>query len=277
MTHANRPFRSALYLPASNARALEKARSLPCDALIFDLEDAVAPSAKAAARGALAQALTAGGYGGRYRMVRVNGRGSDEFHADSALAPLADALVIPKVNSPADLEGIAAPLWAMLETPQGVLNAAAIAAHPAVVGLILGTNDLLKDLRAKATPDRQALWASLGWAVLAARAAGKLVLDGVLNALDDPAALKAECEQGRRMGFDGKTLIHPAQIDMANTVFGPSPEELSEAEALIAAHRAAMAQGQAVAVYKGRIVEALHVAEAERLLALALAIAGRAE
>ena len=273
MSHANRPFRSALYLPASNARALEKARSLPCDALIFDLEDAVAPASKEMAREALAWALQVGGYGGRYRMVRVNGRGSASFQADCALAPLADALVIPKVNSPADLEGIVATLWAMLETPQGILNAGAIAAHPAVVGLIVGTNDLLKDLRAKATPDRQALWPSLGLAVLAARAAGKLVLDGVLNALDDPAALRAECEQGRRMGFDGKTLIHPAQIATANAVFGPTAAELAEAEALVAAYAAAIAQGQAVAVHEGRIVEALHVAEAERLIGLAKTIA----
>lgn len=276
MNQPNRPFRSVLYLPASNARALEKARALPCDALIFDLEDAVAPAAKDMARQALGAALEQGGYGHRFRMVRVNGRGSAGFAQDCALASLADALVIPKVNSPADLIGIEAPLWAMLETPLGILNAAAIAAHPQVQGLIVGTNDLLKDLRARATPDRMALLPSLGLAILAARAAGKIVLDGVLNTLNDSAALQAECEQGRALGFDGKTLIHPAQIATANAVFGPTADELDEARALVAAHRAAMAEGQAVAVHQGRMVESLHVAEAERILALAQTIAATA-
>jgi (3S)-malyl-CoA thioesterase len=277
MIPANRPFRSALYLPASNARALEKARSLPCDALIFDLEDAVAPAAKDAARAALRAALEQGGHGPRFRMVRVNGRGTPGFAQDCTLAGLADALVLPKVNQATDLDGMDAPLWAMLETPLGILNAASIAAHPQVQGLIVGTNDLLKDLRARATPDRLALLPSLGLAVLAARAAGKVVLDGVLNTLDDPAALQAECEQGRTLGFDGKTLIHPAQITTANAVFGPSVAELAEAQALIAAHDQAMAQGQAVAVHHGRIVESLHVTEATRLLELAktIAAAGR--
>jgi (3S)-malyl-CoA thioesterase len=273
MNLTNRPLRSALYLPASNARALDKARSLPCDALIFDLEDAVAPAAKEAARDALRAALEQGGYGQRLRLVRVNGRGSAGFDQDCALAGLADGLVIPKVNQATDLNGIDAPLWPMLETPSGILNAASIAAHPKVQGLIVGTNDLLKDLRAKATTDRLALLPSLGLAVLAARAAGKVVLDGVLNGLDDPAALQAECEQGRTLGFDGKTLIHPAQIATANAVFGPSAAEIDEAQALIDAHDQAMAQGQAVAVHQGRIVEALHVAEATRLLLLAKTIA----
>lgn len=273
MLTPNRPLRSALYVPASNGRALEKARHLPCDALIFDLEDAVAPVLKDQARATLAAALAQESHGRALRLVRVNGRGTAGFAADCALAPLAHGLVLPKVNSPADLEGLSAPLWPMLETPAAILNAQAIAAHPAVVGLILGTNDLLKDLRGQASPDRLALLPALGLAILAARAAGKPILDGVLNSLEDAPALQAECEQGRRLGFDGKTLIHPAQIAMANSVFGPTPQELDEARALIAAHAESLAQGQAVAVHQGRIVEELHVIQAQRLLDLAQAIA----
>jgi (3S)-malyl-CoA thioesterase len=274
-----RPLRSLLYLPASNARALDKARELPCDGIIFDLEDAVAPAEKPAARAALASALAEGGFAPRLRLVRINALdtvwGPDDARAAASMD--CDGVLLPKVNGPADLDALAVlvpdrPLWAMMETPAAILNAAAIAAHPRLAGLVLGTNDLIKDLGARVRPDRLALMHSLQTCVLAARAAGVPVIDGVYNAFRDDAGLAAECAQGRDMGMDGKTLIHPAQVAVANAAFAPSAEEVDLARRQIAAFEAAEAAGQGVAVLDGRIVENLHVVAARRILALADAI-----
>lgn len=276
-----RLLRSFLYLPASKARALDKAASLPADALIFDLEDAVAPDEKARARLLLAAALNTTDYAARLRLVRVNGLdtewGADDLAVFGAHQGV-DALVIPKVNGPADLGAAALlaagkPLWAMMETAAGMLNAAAIAAHPAVVGMVMGTNDLAGELGSRPRPDRLGLQAGLGLCLLAARAFDRVIVDGVYNAYLDDAGLRAECEQGRDLGFDGKTLIHPAQVTVANAVFSPSAAEIALAHRQIAALVAAQAQGQGVAVLDGKIVENLHIVAAERLLARATAIA----
>lgn len=274
-----RPYRSVLYIPASNARALEKAQTLPADAIIFDLEDAVAPAEKPAARATLAQALMAD-YGPRARIVRVNGLdtdwGRDDIAAFAAHAG-ADALLLPKVSAPADLDAAHAlapqkPLWAMMETPLGMLNAAQIAGHPALAGMVMGTNDLAKDLGARHRADRLGLQTGLGLCLLAARAHGRVIVDGVFNAFKDEAGLLQECAQGRDMGFDGKTLIHPAQLAVANAAFSPSPDEIDLARRQIAAFDAALAAGQAVAVVDGKIVENLHIVTAKALLAKAGAI-----
>lgn len=277
-----RPYRSVLYIPASRERALEKARELPADAIIFDLEDAVSPEEKVRAREVLGAALSAD-YGGRARIVRVNGLGTEWVEGDLAAFgghPGVDAVLLPKVNGPADLEAVAgkvkAPLWAMLETAKGCLNAGAIAAHPRLEGMVMGTNDLAKELGARFRADRLPLMAGLGTCVLAARAEGKVIVDGVFNAFKDEAGLRAECEQGRDMGFDGKTLIHPAQLEVANEVFAPSEEEVALARRMIAAYAEARARGEGVAVVDGRIVENLHVATAEALIDKAEAIAALA-
>ena len=276
MTH---PYRSVLYIPASNARALEKARGLAADAIIFDLEDAVAPAEKPGARDTLRAAL-AQDYGARARIGRINGLDTEWGHADAqAFAGAADAILVPKVSSPADLDAAAAlaadtPLWAMMETAAGMLNAAAIAAHPRLAGMVMGTNDLAKELGSRPRPDRLAMQAGLGLCLLAARAHGRVIVDGVFNAYLDEDGLRAECEQGRDMGFDGKTLIHPAQIGIANAVFAPSQADIDLARRQIEAFDAAIAEGRAVAVVDGRIVENLHVETARRTLALAGAIAG---
>ncbi|WP_127901100.1 HpcH/HpaI aldolase/citrate lyase family protein [Solirhodobacter olei] len=275
-----RPWRSVLYIPASRQRALEKAQMLACDGIIFDLEDAVAPEEKASARAFLADALPQMDFGRRARIVRINGFDTEWGAADAALMARAapDAVLIPKVGSAADVQAVAevlpkVPLWAMIETPKGVLNAAEIAAHPRMQGFVLGTNDLTKDLGCRARPDRMPLMTSLQLALLAARAEGRICLDGVYNAFKDDAGTAAECAQGRDMGFDGKTVIHPRQIEIANRAFAPGAEELDLARRQIAAFEAARAAGQGVAVLDGRIVENLHVATAERLLARAEAIA----
>lgn len=278
-----RPYRSVLYIPAANARAMEKARGLAADAIIFDLEDAVAPDAKAAARDALAQALTQD-YGPRARIVRINAL-STEWGADDASACAGldiDAVLIPKVDGPDDLDRVAVlipdtPLWAMMETPLGVLNAAAIAAHPRLAGMVMGTNDLAKDLGSRFRADRLPMMAGLGLCLLAAKAHGVVIVDGVFNAFKDDDGLRAECEQGRDMGFDGKTLIHPAQLDIANAAFAPTEEEVALARRQIEAFDAATAQGQGVAVVDGRIVENLHVATARQTLDRAQAIAVMAQ
>ena len=273
----SRPYRSALYLPASNARALEKARDLPADAIIFDLEDAVAPAEKAAARGALRDALGRD-YGSRARIVRINGFDSEWGRDDAAaFATGADAVLVPKVNGPADLDAVAAvapgtPLWAMLETAAGVLNAAAIAGHPRLGGLVMGTNDLAREVGCRDRADRMPLLPSLGLCLLAARARGRVILDGVYNALRDADGLRAECAQGRDLGFDGKTLIHPAQIDIANAVFAPTEDEIALSRRRIEAFDAALADGRGVAVLDGRIVENLHVETARATLDRAAAI-----
>jgi (3S)-malyl-CoA thioesterase len=284
-----RPYRSVLYIPGSKERALEKARSLAADAIIFDLEDAVSPDEKPAARALLAQVLTDWDFGNRARIVRINGFdtpwGRDDATAmDKAIAAGAkiDAILIPKVNRAADLDAVAgavpgADLWAMMETAAGMLNVAEIAAHPRLKGMVMGTNDLAKELNSRFRPDRLPMQAGLGLCLLAARAHGKVIVDGVFNAFKDDAGLRAECEQGRDMGFDGKTLIHPAQLDIANTAFAPSPEELDLARRQIEAFSAAKAAGQGVAVVDGKIVENLHIVTATATLAKAEAIAAMAE
>jgi (3S)-malyl-CoA thioesterase len=279
-----RPVRSVLYIPASKERALEKARELPVDAIIFDLEDAVAPEEKARARGLLAAELAEADFGPRLRLVRVNGLESPWGAADLlafASHPGVDAVLVPKVNGPEDLEAVARrvakPLWAMLETAKGCLSAGAIAAHPRLQGLVMGTNDLARELQARARPDRLPLMSALGACLLAARAEGKLIVDGVFNAFRDEAGLRAECEQGRDLGFDGKTLVHPAQIAVANAVFAPSDADLVLARREIAAFAEARGRGEGVAVVDGRIVENLHAATAEALIAKAEAIAAMAD
>ena len=274
----SRPFRSVLYLPAANARALEKARGLPADAIIFDLEDAVAPAEKGAARDALLAAL-AQDYGARARIVRINGLDTPWGRDDAAaFASGADAVLIPKVNAPANLDAVAAlvpetPLWAMMETAAGLLNAAGIAAHPRLQGMVMGTNDLARELGSRFRADRLPMQAGLGLCLLAARAHGRVIVDGVFNAFRDDEGLRAECGQGRDMGFDGKTLIHPAQIGIANAAFAPSADEIDLSRRQIEAFDDAVAQGRGVAVVDGRIVENLHVRTARATLDRAAAIA----
>ncbi|WP_265500665.1 HpcH/HpaI aldolase/citrate lyase family protein [Paracoccus beibuensis] len=274
-----RPYRSVLYIPAANVRAMEKARDLPADAIIFDLEDAVAPDAKAHARQSLAGAL-AQDYGARARIVRINAFatewGRDDAKACAGLA--ADAVLVPKVDGPQDLDRVAeilpdTPLWAMMETPLGMLNAAAIAAHPRLRGMVMGTNDLAKELGSRTRSDRLPMMAGLGLCILAARAHRRVIVDGVFNAFRDEDGLRAECEQGRDMGFDGKTLIHPAQLEAANAVFAPTDAEVDLARRQLDAFDRAKAEGRGVAVVDGRIVENLHAATARLTLDRAQAIA----
>ena len=272
-----RPTRSALYIPGSKDRALEKARNLPVDVILFDLEDAVAPDAKIAARDTLLAALAGGGYGPRQRIVRINGLDTQWGRADAAAVAAmdCDAILLPKVNSTADVDALAAlvpdlPIWAMMETPQSVLNAAHIAAHPRMAGFVMGSNDLAKDMGSRGRP---ALMMALQMCLLAAKAAGIVALDGVYNAFQDDDGLRAECAEGRDLGFDGKTLIHPAQIAIANAAFGPTTDEIALAHRQIAAFAEAAAQGQGVAVVDGKIVENLHIVTAKATLAKAEAIA----
>jgi len=279
MTVRSRPFRSALYIPGSKPRALEKARSLPVDAIIFDLEDAVTVDEKDNARETLRAALAEGGYGNRLRIVRINALDTPWGEADAraARAMQADAVLLPKVDGPEHVEALARitadlPIWAMMETPRGVLNAAAIAAHPRLQGMVMGTNDLAKEMQARFRADREPLMTGLRLCLLAARAERRIILDGVYNAFKDDAGLAAECAQGRDMGFDGKTLIHPAQIAVTNAAFAPSEDEITLARRQIAAFEETAAAGQGVAVVDGRIVENLHVATARELLAKAEAI-----
>ncbi|MCX7567229.1 CoA ester lyase [Sulfitobacter sp. F26169L] len=280
MPSISRPLRSVLYIPGSKPRALDKARGLPADAIIFDLEDAVIPDEKAVARATLAEALETGGYGSRMKIIRINGLDT-EWGADDAKAARdmgADAILLPKVNSSADLDALAqivgdVSLWAMMETPLGMLNAAEIAAHKQLQGMVMGTNDLAKDLQTRFRADRLPLMAGLGLCVLAGKAHGVALIDGVYNAFKDDDGLRVECEQGRDMGFDGKTLIHPAQLDVANAAFSPSDEEADLARRQIAAFEECEASGQGVAVVDGKIVENLHVATARETLAKLDAIA----
>ncbi len=284
-----RPRRSVLYVPGSNARAIEKVRALPADGLILDLEDAVAPSAKAQARRAVEEALAAGGFGPREVTVRVNGASTPWGAADLAMAARsgADAVVLPKVEGAEEvraaeraLEAAGAPatleLWCMIETPRGVLASADIAAATARLAcLVMGTSDLVKDLRARHTPGRAEVLVALGTVLLAARANGLAALDGVQLDLADDVGLEAACRQGRDLGFDGKTLVHPRTIEAANRVFAPGEAEVAEARRVIAAHAEADAAGKGVVVVDGKLVEALHVENARRLVALAGAIAAR--
>jgi (3S)-malyl-CoA thioesterase len=279
MSPTARPLRSVLYLPASRKRALEKARSLPADAIIFDLEDAVAPAEKAAARDMLSSELSTGGFGARLRIVRINGLDT-EWGADDArsVAGMAcDAILLPKVDGPEQVVALRTlspdlPVWAMMETPRGVLNALSIADAEGMEGFVLGTNDLAKEIGCQTGGGRDQMMTALQMALLAARAAGIVCVDGVYNAFKDDAGLKAECEQGRDLGMDGKTLIHPAQLAIANDVFAPTPDAVDLAKRQIDAFDAAIARGEAVAVVDGKIVENLHVAAARATLAKAEAI-----
>lgn len=273
---SQRPVRSVLYIPASKERALEKAKGLACDAIIFDLEDAVAIDEKVPARTLLAETLPTADYGARLRIVRVNGLDTTWGPADVLSVVDADAVLLPKVNSAADVDAIAAlttlPIWAMMETPLGILNAAEIAAHPRLEGMVMGTNDLAKDLNTRHRPDREPLLTSLQMCLLAARAHGVTIVDGVYNAFKDDAGLKVECDQGRDMGFEGKTLIHPAQLGVANTAFAPSEAEIDLSKRQIEAFEQAERDGQGVAVVDGKIVENLHIVTARATLAKAHAI-----
>lgn len=279
MDPRQRPYRSVLYIPGSKERALDKARSLPVDAIIFDLEDAVAADEKDNARETLKAALAQGGYGARVKIVRINGLDTPWGRADAeAVRDMdADVVLLPKVGSAADVDALAAitgdlPIWAMMETPRGMLNAAQIAAHPLLTGFVMGTNDLAKELQTRFRADRLPMMTSLGLCLLAAKAEGLIAIDGVYNAFKDDEGLAAECAQGRDMGFDGKTLIHPAQVEIANTAFAPSEAEIDLARRQIAAFAEVEASGQGVAVVDGKIVENLHVATAREVLAKAEAI-----
>lgn len=274
------PCRSVLYIPGSKQRALEKAQTLEADAIIFDLEDAVSPDEKASARDTLAAALGSADYGSRARLVRINGFDTTWGEGDLAMLNAVDfdAVLLPKLEDTGTLDktrdalGANVKIWAMMETPLGILNAQALAAHPNLQGFVMGTNDLAKDLRSQG---RAALQTSLQMCLLAARAYGLACVDGVYNAFKDEEGLRSECIEGRDMGFDGKTLIHPAQLAIANEVFGPSEAALDLARRQIEAYEQAKASGQGVAVVDGKIVENLHVETANTLLAQAEAIAAR--
>lgn len=272
-------------MPAARASALEKAKSLPADALIFDLEDAVAPDAKGQARDMATAAAASGAYGAREIAIRANGLdtpwGYDDLRAIARCG--AHAAVLPKVESAETLAKAAAilkdagapaelALWAMIETPAGVLRAEAIAAAPRLAVLVMGTSDLAVDLGAAHTTDRAPFWASFGLVLLAARAHGKAALDGVHLNLGDDDEFAAHCRQGAEMGFDGKTLIHPKQLAAANAAFGPSAEAVADAREVVAAYEQAVAAGVGVATLNGRLIENLHAAEARRVLAMAAAI-----
>lgn len=284
---ALRPRRSVLYMPGANERALEKAKGIPADALILDLEDAVAPNAKAEARDRVCAAASSGEYGEREIAIRANGLDT-EWHADDVAAIAAagpDAIVVPKINSVDDvravesaLEAAGAPdttkIWAMVETPVAMLHAEEIAASSdRLAVLVMGTNDLAKELRAQHVPGRQPLLTGLGLCLLAARATGKVILDGVYNDIKDADGFLAECRQGHQMGFDGKTLIHPSQVDPCNGVFAPTAEAVESAREIIDAFEAAEREGKGVVTVNGRMIENLHVDEARRTLAQADAIA----
>lgn len=281
-----RPRRSVLYMPAANQRALDKAATLPADALIFDLEDAVAPDAKVEARAHAVAAASSGLYGSREITIRCNGLdtvwGGDDLIA--AAGSGADAVVIPKVGSRAEVDEVAARLdaagapgsmaiWPMIETPAAIFAVRDIASHPRVAVLVMGTNDLAKELRARQVPGRHPLVPHLATALLAAREAGTVIVDGVYNDVKDPEGFRAECLQGAEMGFDGKTLIHPGQVDIANEVWAPTEAEIDHARRVIAAFDEATAEGRGVITVDGRMIENLHVDTARRTLAVAEAIA----
>jgi len=273
-------------MPAANERALEKAKSIPADALIFDLEDAVAPDSKAAARTNAVAAAGSGDYGHREITIRCNGLstpwGADDIAA--AATSGAAAVVIPKVDSALYLDSVSAALdaagasatmtiWAMIETPTAILDARQICRHPRVNVLVMGNNDLAKELRTGVLPERTPLLPALSIALLAAREAGKVILDGVYNDVSNANGFLVEAAQGKAMGFDGKTLVHPSQVDPANAVWAPSDDEIEFSRTVIAAYEAAKADGRGVVTVDGRMIEHLHVQNAERILATAEAIA----
>lgn len=281
-----RPRRSVLYMPAANERALEKAKDIAADAIIFDLEDAVAPDAKELARDQAVAAATSGQYGNRELTIRCNGLdtpwGADDVAAAGAAGP--SAVVIPKVGSidylndiSARLDAAGAPastaIWAMVETPTAILDVRAIAAHPRVAALVMGTNDLAKELRSPLLPGRQALIPHLATSLVAAREAGKVIIDGVYNDVKNAEGFQAEATQGFELGFDGKTLIHPSQVEPTNTTWAPSADDVDYARRVIEAFTEAEADGRGVVTVDGRMVENLHVDNARRTLASADAIA----
>jgi citrate lyase subunit beta / citryl-CoA lyase len=288
-----RPRRSVLYMPGSNARALEKARTLPVDSVILDLEDSVAPEAKLAARQQVTEAVKAGGFGGREVIVRINGLDTewwlDDLNAVAKAKP--DGVLMPKISSPGNLEDVAERLvdisadhrirvWAMMETPLAMLNARDIAAvgrdvETRLEGFVMGTNDLAKETRAKITPGRAALVPWLMNCVAAARASGLHILDGVYGDLANAAGFARECEEARDMGFDGKTLIHPNQIAPCNSAFSPSLEEVAEARKIIAAFELPENAGKGVIALDGRMLERMHADIARRTVAIARAIEQR--
>jgi citrate lyase subunit beta/citryl-CoA lyase len=286
----DRPRRSVLYMPAANERALEKAKTLPADAIIFDLEDAVAPDAKEAARPNAVAAAGSADYGNRELTIRCNGLDTPWGAEDLVAAATSGAsgVVIPKVGSVAYLDEISSRLsaagapetltiWAMIETPTAIFDVRAIAAHPRVAVLVMGTNDLARELRsALGAAGRHPLVPHLATALAAAREAGKVILDGVYNDVKNLDGFREECMQGMEMGFDGKTLIHPGQVDIANDVWAPSDDEVEHARRVIAAFEEATADGRGVITVDGRMIENLHVASAQRTLAVADAIAALA-
>jgi citrate lyase subunit beta/citryl-CoA lyase len=283
-----RPRRSVLYMPGANERALEKAKGIPADALILDLEDAVAPDAKAAARERVCAAATSGEYGSREVTIRVNGLDTawhaDDLRAAAAASPA--AVVVPKIGSAADVHAVEKALeaggvadhtaiWAMVETPAAIFRAQEIASSSErLTVLVMGTNDLAKELRAEHVPGRAPLLTALSLCLLAARAEDRVILDGVYNDVKDVPGFAAECAQGRELGFDGKTLIHPGQVDPCNEAFAPTAEQVGNAREVIAAWEEALAAGKGVATVNGRMIENLHVETARRTLAVHQAITG---
>jgi citrate lyase subunit beta/citryl-CoA lyase len=288
-----RPRRSVLYMPGSNARAVEKAKTLPVDGVIIDLEDAVAPDAKETARAHVMQVVRAGGFGHREVMIRVNAIDTPWFAHDfeAAIAARPDAILVPKISTPAQIEMIGTRLldvhadhhvrlWAMIETPAAIFNIRALAAEAEdsesrLAGFVIGTNDLAKETRARLVPGRAPMLPWLASCVLAAHAYGIDVLDGVYNDLADMDGFVAECAQGRDMGFDGKTLIHPNQVAPCNAVFSPSADETAQARKMIAAFDLPENAGKGVVQLDGRMVERMHADIARRTVAIAEAIAGR--
>lgn len=281
-----RPRRSALYLPASNARALDKARSLSCDVVILDLEDAVAPDAKDVARAQAIEALRTGGFGPREMVLRVNGLdtpwGAEDLAAAKAVSP--DAVLIPKISSPGDFAaararlGEAIPIWAMIETCAAILRLDGLGGASADAGVtawVIGSNDLAKEMRCALTVDRAPLATALSLALMAARAHGLIILDGVFNDIADADGVARQCAQGADLGFDGKTLIHPSQVEAANAAFAPDAEAVAWAQVVVEAFGAPDAAGKGVLKVEGRMVERLHFDQARRLLSVADAIAAR--
>ena len=284
MKNVIRPRRSVLYMPGSNRRAMEKARELPADVLILDLEDAVTPDAKTSARQEVVEAVGRSGYGLREVVVRINGLGT-HWNADDLIAAAASnahAVLLPKVEGAGQVRTVAAALpegmdlWCMIETPLAILHVEEIAASSSKIKcLVMGTSDLAADLNALHTPHREPFAASLSLCLLAARAFGLAALDGVFLDLKDDAGFEAACLQGRQFGFDGKTLIHPRQVAAANQIFAPSNDEFAEANIIVTAFEQAQTEGKGVVVVNGQLVENLHVASARRLLALSGAISAQ--
>ncbi|TXJ06649.1 MAG: CoA ester lyase [Aeromicrobium sp.] len=285
-----RPRRSVLYMPGANERALEKAKSIDADALILDLEDSVAPDSKIAGRENVCAAVRSGEYGHRELAIRVNSIGTewhdDDIAATSAAGP--DAILVPKVESAAQvlelvakMEAAGAPestqLWAMIETPKALLHAEEIAAaHERLTVIVMGTNDVVNETYGLHVPGRNpVVLTSLSWTLLAVRAAGKVIIDGVYNNVKDPEGFDAEARQGREMGFDGKTLIHPNQVEPANVAFSPSEADIERARDMISTFEEAKAEGKGVVTFNGKMVEELHIRDAKRILAFADALANR--